>query len=233
VGVLEHAGADYLDDPDCRAAAVAAGHLLERLGHQVDQSHPGGLFDLGVARAFGSLISADSENTLRAFERILGRPLAEDEIEPRNAYHRRAAADLDAVSYVANRNKVGRWSRRVAAWWTDHDLLVTPTVAGRPPRLGWFTDGGPDSERRRIRQYCPYTGPFNITGQPAMSVPLHWTADGLPVGVHIVAPYGREDLLIRVASQLEQAAPWADRRPPAAGTRLTPRPLWMIQPTSR
>ena len=215
IGVMDHPDVDeaFHDDPECRAAAAAAGRLLERLGHHVDDSHPDRLFDLEIARCYSAVISADSENSFLAFERILGRPIADDEIEPRNSAHRKTARKLDAVTYVNNRARIGRWVRRVAAWWTDHDLLVTPTLGSPPPRLGWFTEDGPATERQRIRQYCPYTAAFNITGQPAMSVPLHWTPEGLPVGVHIVAPYGREDLLIRVASQLEQAAPWADRRP--------------------
>ena len=215
IGLIDHSDdEDFLDHPECRAAAVAAGRLLEQLGHHVEESHPVAMFDLAIARAFTSIISADSENTFLAFERALGRPLDDAEIEPRNAAHRRSARKLDAVTYVANRARVGRWARRIAHWWTDHDLLVTPTLGSPPPRLGWFTEDGPETERKRIRSYSPYTAAFNMTGQPAMSVPLHWTPEGLPVGVHIVAPYGREDLLIRVASQLERAAPWADRRPP-------------------
>ena len=171
------------------------------------------MFNLEIARCFTAMISADSESTFLAFERALGRPIRDDEIEERNAAHRRTARKLDAVTYVNNRARVGRWVRRMAQWWEGYDLLLTPTLGAPPPRLGWFTEDGPATERQRVRAYAPYTAPFNMTGQPAMSVPLHWTTDGLPVGVHIVAPYGREDLLIRVASQLEQAAPWADRRP--------------------
>jgi amidase len=214
VGVLEHPpGDEFLDDPQCRVAVAAAARLLERLGHEVEESYPAEMFNLDIARAFSAIISADSESTLLAFERALGRSIEDDEIEERNAAHRRTARKLDAVTYVNNRARVGRWARRMAEWWTDHDLLVTPTLGSPPPRLGWFTEEGPATERQRIRAYGPYTAPFNMTGQPAMSVPLHWTPDGLPVGVHIVAAYGREDLLIRVASQLEQAAPWAERRP--------------------
>jgi amidase len=86
-------------------------------------------------------------------------------------------------------------------------------VGAPPPELGWFTEEGPEAERQRIMSFTPYTAQFNLTGQPAVSLPLHRTPGGLPVGVQLVAAYGREDLLIRVASQLEQAAPWAQRHP--------------------
>ena len=105
------------------------------------------------------------------------------------------------------------WARRMAHWWNGHDLLVTPTLGAPPPELGWFTAEGPQAEGRRIVSFIPYTSQFNMTGQPAVSLPLHWTPDGLPVGVQLVAAYGREDLLIQVASQLEQAAPWGQRHP--------------------
>ena len=108
----------------------------------------------------------------------------------------------------------------MAAWWTSpeqggqgFDLLVTPTVGAPPPELGWFTAAGNEQEGRRINSFIPYTAQFNVTGQPAISLPLHWTEDGLPVGVQLVAGYGREDVLVRVAAALEEAAPWADRRP--------------------
>jgi Asp-tRNA(Asn)/Glu-tRNA(Gln) amidotransferase A subunit family amidase len=84
----------------------------------------------------------------------------------------------------------------------------------RAAELGWFTAAGPQQEKERIISFIPYTAQFNVTGQPAISLPLHWTPAGLPVGVQLAAAYGREDLLIRVASQLEQAAPWSDRYPP-------------------
>jgi amidase len=93
------------------------------------------------------------------------------------------------------------------------DLLVTPTVGAPPPELGWFTAAGPEGEGRRINSFIPYTAQFDVTGQPAISLPLHCSDDGLPVGVQLVAAYGREDVLVRVAAALEQAAPSAQRRP--------------------
>ena len=214
VGVLDRPGADgYLDDPQCRAAVAGTARLLEKLGHHVEESAPGAMFEEAFGRHFGTIIAADTEATFRAFEALLGRPIGEDEIEPRNAGYRRAGAALDAAVYLQSRAWFGMWARRMAHWWTSYDLLLTPTLGAPPPELGWFTAEGPQGEGRRIVSFIPYTAQFNMTGQPAVSVPLHSTPDGLPVGVQLVAAYGREDLLVQVASQLEQAAPWHDRRP--------------------
>jgi len=171
------------------------------------------MFEPEFGGHFTTIIAADAEATFQAFEFLLGRPISEDEIEPRNAAHRRSGQALSAVAYLQSRTWIGMWARRMAHWWTDHDLLVTPTLGGPPPELGWFTADGPESEGKRIASFIPYTAQFNMTGQPAISLPLHWTPGGLPVGVQLVAAYGREDLLIKVASQLEQAAPWSERRP--------------------
>jgi amidase len=167
-----------------------------------------------MGRHFTTIIAADAEAMLQAFEILLGRPIGEDEIEPRNAACRRAGRALSAVSYLQSRVWFGMWARRMADWWNDHDLLVTPTVGAPPPELGWFTAAGPDQEGTRIASFIPYTAQFNMTGQPAITLPLHQTPAGLPVGVQLVAAYGREDTLIQIASQLEQAAPWTDRQPP-------------------
>src|SRR5262249_4041196 len=106
---------------------------------------------------------------------------------------------------------------RITQWWEDgFDLLLTPTLAEPPPPLGQFvaTSDDPLAAARRAERIIPFTPAFNITGQPAISLPLYWNTEGLPIGVQLVAAYGREDLLIRIASQLEQARPWADRFPP-------------------
>jgi len=214
IGVLDHAaGEGYLDDPECRAAVAKTAVLLESLGHHLDQSAPAAMFESEFLRYFIAIIAADTEATFQAFEMLLGRRIGDDEIEPRNAAHRHGGKRLGAVTYLQARAWLGMWSRRMADWWTGHDLLLTPTVAAPPPRLGWFTGDGPEQEEAHITSFMPYTAQFNMTGQPAISLPLHWTPGGLPVGVQLVAPYGREDMLIRVASQLEQAAPWSDRRP--------------------
>lgn len=215
IGLVDRPDAEmYSDDPQCRAAVAGAGRLLESLGHHVEESGPAAMFDPGFPRCFNKIIAADTETQFQAFEGVLGRPIADTEIEPRNAHYRRTGQALTAAAYLQARQWLGRWARRMADWWAEHDLLVTPTAAAPPPELGWFTAAGPKQEGPRIAGFMPYTAQFNATGQPAVSLPLRWTHGGLPVGVQLVAAYGREDLLVRVASQVEQAAPWADRRPP-------------------
>jgi amidase len=214
IGVLDRPGlAGYLDDPECRAAVAGAARLLESLGHHVEQSAPAAMWEEELVRHFNTIIAADAEAMFQAFEMALGRPIGEDEIEPRNAGYRQAGKELSAVAYLGSRAWFGMWARRMAEWWQDHDLLLTPTLGAPPPELGWFTAAGPKEEGSRIVSFIPYTAQFNMTGQPAISLPLHWTPAGLPVGVQLAAAYGREDILIRVASQLEQAAPWTARRP--------------------
>ena len=214
IGMLDRPGAEgFLDDPECRAAVAGTARLLEALGHDVEESAPEAMLEQEFIGHFNTIIAADGEATFQAFEMLLGRRLGEDEIEPRNAAYRRAGQALSAVAYLQSRSWLEMWSRRMAGWWEHHDLLLTPTLGAPSPELGWFT-ADPQQEGKRIISFIPYTAQFNMTGQPAISLPLHWTPAGLPVGVQLVAPYGREDLLVRVASQLEQAAPWSDRHPP-------------------
>src|SRR3954462_6106837 len=203
----------YLDHPECRAAVAGAAKLLESLGHKVEQAGPSAMYEEEFGHYFPVVIAADTEKELREFEQLLGRPLADDELEPRNLVYRQWGGSISAIDYLDARAWLGSWMRRMAEWWTSYDVLVTPTVGAPPPRLGWFTEV-PEDEGQRIVSFIPYTAQFNMTGQPAISLPLHWSADGLPVGVQFVGAFGREDLLVRLSAQLEQAAPWADRRPP-------------------
>ena len=214
IGFISHTGVEgYLDDPECRAAVDSAATLLESLGHHVEPGGPAAMFEPEIARNFNAIIAADTAVTMQAFEMLLGRAIGDDEIEPRNVAYRRAGRALSAAEYLGARAWLGMWARRMAGWWTSYDLLLTPTLGAPPPELGWFTAAGPEEEGARVASFIPYTPQFNMTGQPAVSLPLHWTPDGLPVGVQLVAAYGREDVLVRIASQLEEAAPWRDRHP--------------------
>jgi len=120
-------------------------------------------------------------------------------------------------AYLGAMEVVQRWSRAMASWWAGgFDILLLPTSPEPPVPLGELapTAKDPLSMLLDLIRLTTFTMPFNLTGQPAVSLPLHWTADGLPVGVQLAAAYGREDVLLRLAGQLEQARPWADRRPP-------------------
>jgi amidase len=214
IGFLDRpSNAHYLDDPECRTAVASAAALLESLGHQVDESSPPAMFEEEFSQHFVTIIAADTEQSFQAFELALGRPINDEDIEPRNVVYRQVGKSLPVVAYLDSRAWIGLWARRMADWWSAYDVLVTPTLGAPPPELGWFTAAGAEQEGQRIASFIPYTAQFNMTGQPAVSLPLHWSADGLPVGVQLVAAYGREDVLVRLAAQLEQAAPWAGRRP--------------------
>ena len=136
IGVLDRPdGEGYLDDPQCRAAVAGAAALLESLGHHVDQSAPAAMFEPEFLRHFNAIIAADTEATFQAFETLLGRPIGDDEIEPRNAaYRQRRAGSWARYRYLQSRAWLGMWARRMADWWTGHDLLLTPTLGAPPPR---------------------------------------------------------------------------------------------------
>ena len=211
------AGGQYLDDPECREAVAQTGRLLEQLGCDVEIAQPEPLFEEQFSQMFIATIAADSALTLQLLQDVVGRPITDEELEPRNAFYRLVGNELLAKDYLGARMWLGGWVRRMSQWWAsaEHggsgfDLLVTPTVGAPPPEIGWMTG---EDEGARISSFIPYTAQFNVTGQPAISLPLHWSPAGLPVGVQLVSEFGREDVLVRVASALEEAAPWADRRP--------------------
>ena len=105
--------------------------------------------------------------------------------------------------------------RRMAAFLTSYDVILSTVLAGPPPKLGYLDQNSSDVETfaERVNTYLSVTPLHNATGTPAMSVPLHWTADGLPVGVHFAGRYGEEATLLQLAAQLETAQPWFDRLP--------------------
>ena len=206
---------------DCVAAVRAAATLLESLGHSVEPGFPAALADPTFTPRFMSMWGAMMALGIEGYGEALGRPLTEDEIEPVNWAQARHAAQLSSTDYARSLAAVAEFRRRVQQWWADgFDLLLTPTLAEPPVFIGEHdpAPGDPMRGMRRAAEFVPFTPPFNASGQPAINVPLHWTAAGLPIGVQLVAGYGREDVLIRVASQLETAAPWAARTPGPATT---------------
>jgi amidase len=202
--------------PECLRAAEQGGRLLAELGHTVDAGHPDALDDLEVGRHFSVMYAVQLVGTMTFFERLVGRPLVASDFDPFNWALSELGRGLSVAQYLETEEWIAVFTRRVAAWWSaGFDLLLTPTLPEPPPRLGYFKPDAvdPTSTGLRASAFASFTSPFNMTGQPAITLPLHWSADGLPVGVQLVAAYGREDLLLRVAAQLESAAPWKDRRP--------------------
>jgi amidase len=147
---------------------------------------------------------------------MLGREVVKDDIEFMNWTMAEFAATKTATDYARSVVASVTFRRLVQQWWADgFDLLVTPTMARLPMLIGTIKNE-PENQMNALRiagEWIPLTPPFNTTGQPAINIPLQWTSDGIPVGIQIVAAYGREDLLIRIASQLETAQPWAHRTP--------------------
>ena len=155
--------------------------------------------------------------SLSRFEEMIGRPLSDDEFEPMNRAQAEFAKLFTSIDYARAQASVAQFRRAVQAWWTQGwDLLLTPTLAQVPVPLGTFSNNSeqPMAPLARSGVFVPFTPPWNTSGQPAISLPLHWSAQGLPVGVQLVAAYGREDVLFRIAGQLERAQPWAHRTPP-------------------
>ena len=223
IGMLDRHPIDGELHADCVTAVRSAATLLEGLGHDVSLGHPPILEDAEFPRRFGAMWAALMAVGIDTLGQSLGRQLTADDVEPVNWAQREYAAHLTASQYAMSLAAVGQYRRHVQGWWADGwDLLLTPTLAAPPLRVGGlYGDQGDDIDPAnpaapmiRAGRFVAFTPQFNASGQPAISLPLHWNDDGLPIGVQLVAAYGREDLLIRIAGQLEAAAPWAARRPP-------------------
>jgi amidase len=201
---------------ECVRAAGEAARALESLGHRVEEAHPAALEDPGLFEHAGRITLASVARDLEAWGERIGRPLRPGDVEPYTWTLGEIGREISAQQYLESVERIHAISRRAAEWWSAWDLLLTPTLPEPPPRLGSFRapQGNPFFPGQRAVAFCSFTMPFNFTGQPAISLPLHWSGEGLPIGVQLVAAYAREDLLLRVSSELEEARPWRDRRPP-------------------
>jgi amidase len=213
IGVLDHALRARTDD-ECTLAARNAAALLAGLGHVVDEAWPEPLGDPSLGATFGALWRTTAAREALELAEELGRPLQPGDLEPVNEALAGAGRNVTGVEYALALAATADVRRRMHAWWEVEgwDLLLTPTMATEPLPIG-LADGSFEAANEAMLRASVFTSPFNVTGQPAISLPLHRTAKGLPIGVQLVAAYGREDVLIRVAAQLEQAAPWATFHP--------------------
>lgn len=191
--------------PDCVEAMHDAARKLEALGHHVQEAAPDGWIDQSAQPQFVQLISTGT--AVLDF-------LPKEDLEPLNRYLIESAHDISSVTHMQAMVAMYGWSQRIIRWWDNFDILLTPTLAQPPIEHGFvFSDDDPFMALVRSGMFIPFTPPFNVSGQPAASVPLYRNADGLPVGIQLAAAPYREDLLVRLASQLEEAHPWADDRP--------------------
>jgi amidase len=208
-------------DDACAQAVRDAAELCESLGHEVVEASP---FDMAPSAGEGGIDIGDTFmtrwaagqiSTLRTMSMLIGREITADDVEPLTWALAEEGRQRDAGRYLSDVAIHQMLSRMIAGWHqSGFDLLLTPTMAEVPQPLGTWDDGGEnpiDAFDRALPQGA-FTALFNVTGAPAISLPLYESPEGLPTGVQFVAETGREDTLISLAVQLEQALPWADRR---------------------
>ena len=226
--------------PDCVDAVAGTVKLLEELGHEVVEESPR-VDGPAFARAFLRMMAGELGAEVRDLTRALGRKPRRGELEPLTWCLGLVSRALSAGDFAYALRILERTGNAVAAFFADWDVLVTPTLATPPPAIGGLPPRPIEDVQLRVLgalgsgrvvkmaglidrtaesafDFTPWTPVFNISGQPAMSVPLHWNAEGLPIGVHFVGRVGDEATLLRLAGQLERARPWFHRMPQIAAS---------------
>jgi amidase len=213
-------------EPSCLQAALDAAELLASLGHDVQQTEPPWsnrevLPDF--TRAFGPQVSM--QTLIGGI--IRGREATESDVEPLTWTMYQHAREQDTLTYLAADGRVKALAREVVSHLDDYDVVLTPALAQLPVPIGEIHGRGPDpwEHYRRSGLFTPFTAIFNVTGLPAISVPLYQSDGGLPLAVQLGARPAREDVLLALATQLEQAQPWADRVAPLAAAASSARPI--------
>lgn len=196
---------DVQVDPACKAAARVTAGVLSELGHDVEEVAPG--WD---AASLGELFAVVWQTIPALYP-----GLQASDLEPLNAEFLARSEATSSADYVRAYVQLQTYGRRVADFVGRYDVVLTPTLAQPPVPVGWIREpADPQEQYERALAFTPFTAPVNVAGLPAASLPLAWTDGGLPLGVQLVAGYGDEPVLLRLSAQLEEARPWADRRPP-------------------
>jgi len=207
----DHRGAKL--HPECLEAVQRAAKLCASLGHQVEEEDPN--LDMVALRPMNARISA--ANTARSCHmrwKALGREPNPDDVEAATWAVYQRGLKVSGIEYIEAIAAAHAAGRRMATFLTSYDIILSTTLAGPPPKLGYFDQNGDvQTFTERVTEYLSVTPMHNAAGTPAMSVPLHWTADGLPVGLHFAGRYGEETTLLALAAELEAAQPWFDRVP--------------------
>jgi amidase len=203
-------------DPECARAVEELAALLEELGHDVTEAAPDvdvATFDRANTRVWFAFLAA----SVATFAQVTGNQQSPDNLEATTLACSEAGTKLTALDMMEADALQNQVTRAVGRWFVDHDVLLTPTLAHATFPLGLLDADDPSLDAKgwydKIFLHAPFTALFNMTGQPAMNVPAMATADGGPVGTQLVARFGDEATLLRLAAQLEEARPWADRKP--------------------
>jgi amidase len=194
-------------DPACSAAAEDAATLLTDLGHDVERVAP-----TWNAEALGELFAVVWQTIPALYP-----GLDTSQLEPLNAEFAARSDATSSADYVRAFVQLQSYGRRVAEFVAGYDVVLTPTLAQPPVPVGWVREPAePWEQYERALAFTPFTAPVNVAGLPGATIPLASSEDGLPIGVQLVASYGGEPLLVRLSAQVEEARPWADRRPPVS-----------------
>jgi amidase len=201
--------------PDCVEAVRDTARLCSELGHEVKEASPQ-LNGAMVQHAFSVIWAAGCTSIIDGIAFVTGQPPKAEQFELLTWGLYENGKRLTPSDYLLSWQFLQRLSRDIARFMTDYDIWLTPTLAEPPVPLGTFDSTAEEPLRGfdRAAAFVPFTPICNATGQPAMSVPLYWNADGLPVGTHFIGRFGDEATLFRLAAQLEEARPWADKKPP-------------------
>ncbi len=203
-------------DPQVQAACEATAALLAELGHEVEQARPGFDWELFL-EAMTTIWSADAAHSIDGFGELVGRTPGPENLEGATlamVAHGRSISSSRLLDAVGDVNTI---SRHVGGWFTGYDALLTPTLGTLPAPIGRYDPNASISPRDLFASWSDletFLPVFNATGQPAISLPLHTSEEGLPIGIQLVGRFGDESTLLALAAQLEQARPWADRTPP-------------------
>lgn len=200
--------------PDCEAAVKDAALLCADLGHEVEEACPD--MDEGFIKHFDRFWSIVTKWSIDYWVRKTGNVATPDQFEDLTWRLNEIGAKVDAVGYIDNLMALQKCVERVMRFFENYDIWLTSTLYKPPLNIGSFepTPDNPFNAFDQMDLFSPLPGICNATGQPAMSVPLFWNSDDLPIGTHFAGRYGDEETLFNLAGQLERARPWADKRPP-------------------
>jgi amidase len=204
-------------DPDCETAAQEAATALESLGHDVEEAAPD-WFDDDYVPTFIKIWAAGCSAQVTEIGALLG-GVDVDKIEPLTRELYEQGEEISAAELIVALDYLHSLARRIVSFWDHYDVFVTPTLAQSPIEIGALDPNPGEPATAMIEksaEFVPFTPAINVTGQPAISLPLHQSAEGLPIGVQLVGPPAGEELLLSLSAQIEEERPWAGRRPELA-----------------